>query len=132
MLDRTTTEIKDIASLADSNQMEEARQGFISALRKHVMVDLAGEMRTDYEFGAKPKYAAEHGDEPQTPRDVKKTMEKRTLYRFWSSLRYNAQEMVWGSVQDSVERTLPDMIDVAREAAETNPAGGIPTARSKP
>lgn len=124
MLDQNTTAIKDIGALAEATQMEEARQGFVRTLRKFVMVDLAKDMREDYEQAAKPAYVNSHGDAPANPREVKTAMEPRALYRMWSSLRYNAQEMVWASVQDSVERALPDMIDVAKEAAETNPAGG--------
>ena len=124
MLDQSTTRSIDISAQAIPTQMEEARQGFVSALRKHVMVDLAGEMRADFEQDAKPKYLKKHGSEPATPRDIKKVMEHRTLYRMWSSLRYNAQEMVWASVLDGVERKLPEMIEIARDAAEHNPAGG--------
>jgi SAM-dependent methyltransferase len=32
--------------------------------------------------------------------------------------------MVWASVQEPVERALPQMIDIARQAAATNPSGG--------
>jgi SAM-dependent methyltransferase len=124
MLDQGRADFKDIASLVKPTQPEMARQGFVSALRKHVMVNLASELRDDYERSAKPQYTQIHGHEPTTSRDVKKAMEPRTLYRMWSSLRYNAQEMVWATVQDSVERALPEMIEVARAAAETNPAGG--------
>ena len=124
MLDQSATDAKDINSFVHPTQMEEARQGFIAALRKHVMINLAADMHADYEHGVKPRYTKEHGGEPATPRDVKKTMTDRTLYRMWSSLRYNAQEMVWASVQESIERALPEMIDVARNAAQTNPAGG--------
>jgi ubiquinone/menaquinone biosynthesis C-methylase UbiE len=45
-------------------------------------------------------------------------------YRFYSTLRYNVQEMCYLSVQPAVERALPGMIGLARELAERNPAGG--------
>ncbi len=45
-------------------------------------------------------------------------------YRTWSSLPYNAQEMTWQSVEDEVERALPDLITVADQAAKQSPAGG--------
>ena len=124
MLDQGKSETPDISEVMEFTQMEYARQGFVSALRKHVMVNLAVEMRQDYEDNVKPAYKKKSGAEPSTPRDVKKAMESRTRYRMWSSLRYNAQEMVWASVQDGIERALPEMIHLAKEAAETNPAGG--------
>lgn len=124
MLDQGTTETPDIASLIEPTSAELARQGFVSALRKHVMVNLSSDMRQAYDANVVPKYLAENGRPPETPRDVQKAMAPQTLYRMWSSLRYNAQEMVWASVQDSVERALPNMINVAEDAANTNPAGG--------
>lgn len=114
----------NISEVMAFSQTELSRQGFVSALRKHIMVDLASEMRGDYESNVKPSHAAKTGAEPSTPRDVKKAMETRTRYRMWSSLRYNAQEMVWASVQHGVERALPEMIDLAKGAAAMNPAGG--------
>lgn len=124
MLDQGTAEIEDISGLIEPTPAEQSRQGFVAALRKHVMVNVSADMREAYEMGVKHKYVAVHGEEPRAPRDVHKAMESNTLYRMWSSLRYNAQEMVWASVQDSVERALPEMISVASQAAETNPAGG--------
>lgn len=124
MLDQGASEVDDITSLIEPTQTEAARQGFVRALRKHVMVNLSADMREAYETSVKPRYAIERGTEPQTPREVQQAMEPSTVYRMWSSLRYNAQEMVWASVQDSVERVLPDMIAIAEQAADANPAGG--------
>lgn len=123
MLDQNKN-LSDISEVMTFSPTELSRQGFVSALRKHIMVDLASEMRGDYESNVKPAYAAKTGSEPSTARDVKKAMETRTLYRMWSSLRYNAQEMVWASVQNGVERALTEMIDLAKGAAAMNPAGG--------
>ncbi|NKB44607.1 MAG: methyltransferase domain-containing protein [Alphaproteobacteria bacterium] len=124
MLDENKSGTPNISEVMEFTQMENARQGFVSALRKHVMVNLAGDMRQDYEDNVKPAYAVKTGAEPETPRDVLKAMVPRTRYRMWSSLRYNAQEMVWASVQGGVERALPEMIHLAKDVAETNPAGG--------
>jgi len=124
MLDQSKTEFTDITVLAEPTQVEEARQAFVRTLRKFVMIDLAQEMRDDYEENAVQTYLRAHGVRPKSTRDVKKIMEKRTLYRVWGSLRYNAQEMVWASVQDGIERALPEMIEVACDAADKNPAGG--------
>lgn len=124
MLDQSASVHPDITELLHPTQLEESRQAFVSTLRKYVMVDLAGAMRKDFDTNVSPAYEKAHGAEPATPREVQKAMAGRTLYRMWSSLRYNAQEMVWASVQDEIERALPEMIDLAKGAAESNPAGG--------
>jgi SAM-dependent methyltransferase len=123
-LDACTSQPLDISNLLEPTQTELARQGFVSALRKHVMVNLSSDMHKDYVTNVKPTCVATHGPESVTPRDVKNAMEKRLLYRVWSSLRYNAQEMVWASVQGVVERALPKMNELAKDAADTNPASG--------
>lgn len=124
MLDQGATEIEDISSLIEPTSTEQSRQDFVAALRKHVMVDISASMRVVYDTSVKQKYIAENGQDPKTARDVQKAMAPNTLYRMWSSMRYNAQEMVWASVQDSIERVLPNMIAIADQAAESNPAGG--------
>lgn len=124
MLDQSAGEIEDVTGLIEPTQTEAARQDFVRALRKHVMVNISAEMREAYETSVRPRYQIEKGAEPQTPREVLQAMAPSTVYRMWSSLRYNAQEMVWASVQDSVERALPDMIAIAEQAADSNPAGG--------
>ena len=39
-------------------------------------------------------------------------------------MRYNAQEMVWASVREEVERQLPEMISIAEQASHSNSHGG--------
>ena len=51
-------------------------------------------------------------------------MQSDMAYRVFSALRLNAQQMTWASVMDGVERVLPEMTDLARDLALTNPAGG--------
>jgi SAM-dependent methyltransferase len=102
---------------------EYARMRLVSVLRKHVIVDMREDMRRDYEGRVKPKLAKAN-KAPQTWREIEKAMEREASYRFYSSVRYNAQEMSFNSVQDTVERVLPEMISVARQAAAKNPAGG--------
>lgn len=103
---------------------EYARMRLVSVLRKHVILDMRDDMRADYETRVAPSIAARTGKAPDSWREIERAMEKEASYRFYSSIRYNAQEMSFASVQDPVERALPDMITVARQAATTNAAGG--------
>ena len=103
---------------------ERARQKYVSFLRKFVMADLAADMRDVYETAVAPKMRADTGADAEDAREVRKAMEPVTYYRTWSSMRYNAQEMTWQSVEDSVERVLPELNAVADRVAASPKAGG--------
>jgi len=116
--------IRDIDSLVDPTHDELARQGFVSRLRKHIMKDVADSMQDAYEASVKPAFVAAHGRDPESGEEVRGAIEGNTAYKMWSSLRYNAQEMVWDSVRAEVERQLPGMISIARQASQSNSHGG--------
>ena len=100
--------------IVDFSHDEHARQGFVSALRRHVMVDMGESIRSHYQEDVAPAFEAEHGRPPKNGREVRKQMLDDELYRAYSVLRYNAQEMTWASVQDSVERNLPELVAEAK------------------
>ena len=77
-------------------------------------------MQNAYDSTVKPAFEAAHGREPENGEEIRDAIEGNLAYRTWSSIRYNAQEMVWESVRDEVERQLPDMISVAEQAAQSN------------
>ncbi len=115
--------IPDIEALAVATQDELGRQRFCSALRRHAIQEMAGALERDFTDRVRP--AAEAKGESFTDwRAIDRAMEGEASYRFYSSVRYNAQEMCFLSVQPQVERALPAMIDVARDAAVLSPAGG--------
>lgn len=79
----------------DKSRDQRARERSVSSLRAYVLNDLAGAMRADFESG----------EQPETPADgpaVHKAIRQRDAFRFYSSLRCTAQELVWNSVIDSV------------------------------
>ncbi|MSO97739.1 MAG: class I SAM-dependent methyltransferase [Rhodospirillaceae bacterium] len=119
-----TQTLPDIDSYFRPTSNERARMGFVSAMRKHVLVEKQGEMKREYEDIAVPAYKAKTGHAPRNGDEAETAMDGRLVYSVYGALRYNAQEMVWASVQEPVERTLPDMISLAQKAAAENPTGG--------
>lgn len=116
--------LPDIDSYFQPNHNEIARQRYVSALRKFVLFDIQGQMQRDYEDVVAPAVKAATGQAPRTGVEIEAAMEGRMSYSIYSSMRYDAQEMVWASVQEPVERVLPDMISLAQTAAQEHPAGG--------
>src|SRR5579871_1017605 len=86
-----------------------ARQDFVSQLRGYILNDMAASMRKSYETHVLPAFESQHGRPPRTQDEVHAAMRSNTSFKFYSSVRYNAQEMVWRSVMPAAERALPEL-----------------------
>jgi SAM-dependent methyltransferase len=114
----------DIDDLYQPTFDERSRQGFVSALRDHAKTHMRGVLRSYYEEVTEPEYRVAHGHAPQDGEVVEQLTRDLPYYRFYSSLRYNAQEMMYLSTIPAIERRLPEMVALASEIAERSPAGG--------
>lgn len=121
--DRRNSIIPDIEALAQPTLDERGRQRFCSSLRRFAIQDMPEMVREDFEERVKPEHEAK-GEAFDDALAIEEALKGEASYRFYSTLRYNAQEMCFLSVQDPIERVLPEMIEVARTATERNPAGG--------
>ncbi|MBL8224422.1 MAG: methyltransferase domain-containing protein [Chromatiales bacterium] len=113
----------NIEALYRPTHDERARQRAVSMLRKHAIIDLREAMRADYEARVAPALGGQ-GQPRGGWKAIEAAMCPRPSYRFYSTVRYNAQEMCYLAVQPAIERALPAMIDVARDLARRCPAGG--------
>ena len=94
---------------------EQSRQNFVAALRQHVLGDMAETMRDRY-FECFESAGNEAEDGPA----VHDRMQGDSYFRFYSSMRYNAQEMVFRSVIPHIERNLDSLIEQAAELRATH------------
>ena len=117
-------QVPNIDDLYRPEHDEIARQRFISLLRNHAKDDMRNAMKRDYEDKVAPAFEQAHGRAPETGRDIQDLMQHDCYYQFYSGIRYNAQEMMYLSVMEPVERELPRMIELAKDIAERHPAGG--------
>ena len=115
--------IQNVDTIARPNGYEAGRQAFISSLRKSVLMDIGGEMKKTYLEEVEPRLVAE-GKAPATGREVRDAMEGRRIYQFYTSVRINAQEMVFESVRPQLERNAGELIATAAEARAKRPSGG--------
>lgn len=83
---------------------EGSRQDFVAALRGFVLHDMAADMRAVYERDVRPRLARKLGREPKDGSEVHEGLRDSDYFRFYSSIRVNAQEMTWDAVRDKVER----------------------------
>jgi ubiquinone/menaquinone biosynthesis C-methylase UbiE len=100
--------------LPDVDHDENARQDFVMNFRQHLAHNVNPGTTLAYEQRVEPAFEKEHSRKPEGHDEVRKVMTKDPYYQIWSAMQRNSQMMMWDSVIDSVERTLPDMIDQAR------------------
>ena len=86
---------------------ERARQEFVGALRSHVLGNMATHMRKHYHDRYAPKAEAKTG------RDVHDAMQADAYFRYYSSIRYNAQEMVHRSIVPPIARAHGNINEAA-------------------
>jgi len=109
----------------DIDRDSAARQSFVSDLRAYLLNDMAAAMREAYESRVSPDFQRRHGRPPATQDEIHDAMRRDPSFKFYSSVRYNAQEMVWRSVTPCVERELGRIERRIRELSGS--AGGTLT-----
>ncbi len=82
---------------AKGTSEQAAKQDFVSGLRAFVLNDMATAMKSRYVDDIEPAIDRNH-EVLESGRDVHQAMQHDSVFKFYSSIRYNAQEMVWRSV----------------------------------
>lgn len=104
---------------------EQARQDFVSALRVHVLNDMAGSMKQHFVRNVAPAVESRTGKAPDSGQAVHDALKPDLYFKFYSGLRVNAQEMVWESVRPAVERAGAELTNIARAVGDKAPAGTL-------
>ena len=102
--------------LPEATHDEFARQNFVQSLKVHLATKVSPGNKTIYERRASPRFEREHQRLPQDRHEVRSVMKNEPYYQMWSTLLRTSQEMMWDSVNVSVERQLPQL----RERVATN------------
>lgn len=93
----------------------QARQDFVTSLRQFVLNDMATAMKAEYQTKVEPAFRRQHGRTPATQDEIHAAMKSEQIFRFYSSTRYNAQEMCWRSVIPEVQANLDRIRETARQ-----------------
>ncbi|MDX2143120.1 MAG: class I SAM-dependent methyltransferase [Rhodospirillaceae bacterium] len=99
---------------------ETARQHFVSGMRGYVLNHLAGNLRTVYSKKAEPAFKRKNKRAPKTAPEIHKALKGETVFKFYSSLRCNTQEMVWRSVIPGVEREVDELATRAKVLGQSS------------
>lgn len=114
--------IQTVDNAAPPRPEERARQRFIATLRGKILMDLGRDMKETYLKKAAPSENATADSEGDDSAQIRRMMSKEDIYKFYSSSRYKAQEMVWESVRPQIERNLDTLVEIAQSAK--NKSGG--------
>jgi len=104
---------------------ESARTTFAYHLANFIRSDITPRNKTVYEQYVRPAFEKEKGRAPQTRQEVRKAMLPNQQYKMSSALQRCSQEMMWGSLAESIERQLPDMISHFKEIADGPVRGSL-------
>ena len=90
-----------------------ARTQFIIGLKRYMRAMAKGN-ETIYAGRAEPRFRARHGRSPATIEEIGTELEHEPYYHLWSALTRAAQDMMWQSVESTIEHDMPRMLDAAR------------------
>jgi SAM-dependent methyltransferase len=96
---------------------EFAREEFCASLRRLFTTDLWPGNREIYQKQQLPEYLAKHQREPQNFREAREMMQHAFYWRASSLLGRTAQELVWDTTGEAVERQLDSLIETAKPRA---------------
>ena len=113
------------AVLPESSKDEAARQEYIYSLGAFVQNEVNPRLREVYERDVRPRFEAAHGHEPENRHEVRRAMNRQPYCQLASSMQRTTQEMLWNSVDESIQRQLPGLIQVASELRQSPRLGSL-------
>ena len=113
-------ELKHDLSLAKTRD-EHARMNFVSGLRAYVLNDMATGMRASYDAEVEPAFRRKARRAPKDGPEVHQAIRSNEFFKFYSSLRVTAQDMVWQSVFPPLERQRESLKKKAKALATRRP-----------
>ncbi len=96
---------------------EAARGRFVSGIRSLILNDLAADLRQAFDSRAEPAFRREQGRAPENSREAHSALRGDPAFNIYSTMRVQAQKMVWASVADGVERESAQLAAVAAQVA---------------
>ncbi|MSO98544.1 MAG: class I SAM-dependent methyltransferase [Rhodospirillaceae bacterium] len=104
---------------------EAARQAFLNQTGKHVLNEITPGNKAVYDKHVLPAFQRAHGRAPADRHEIRKEMVRQPYYQMTSSFQRSIQEMMWNSVDESIERQLPSLIATAKKIANGKTKGSL-------
>ena len=108
--------------LPEATHDEASRQEFVKSFKGFIQSTLLPGLSPIYQSRASQSFKREHGRVPQDRREIRKSMVKDPYFRLYAAHNRIAQEMLWESVNITVDRQLPELIAKARDLSASTKA----------
>ena len=101
---------------------ERARQEFAKGLKGFIQSGLLPGLGPVFKARAAKRFEREQGHAPATRHDIRKAMLPDPYFQHYAATNRIAQELIWDSVIDTIERQLPEIEARAKILSAQNPA----------
>lgn len=112
------------AMMPEATHDEAARFAHVVGLKNFLMRQLEPKWRTLVDEKLAPQLATEGRDAKDEYRALERSLARLGAYRTWQQLTVSAQEEMWRSVGECVDRQLPEL---ERRASDATVAGSVRT-----
>ncbi len=104
---------------------EKARMNFVSGLRSYVLNDMANGMRAVFDADVEPAFRRSLERAPKDGPEVHDAIRPNEYFKFYSSLRVTAQDMVWQSVFPPLDRQRDELKKKAESLKQRSRLGSL-------
>ncbi|MFK7830471.1 MAG: class I SAM-dependent methyltransferase [Congregibacter sp.] len=108
------------AALPGSSANEAARQEFAKSFKQFIQQEILPGVGTVYKGRAAAQFERDTGRLPEGRRDIRKAMVSDRYFRHYAAANRIAQELLWDSVIDSIEREGEAMPAAFKACSEKN------------
>jgi SAM-dependent methyltransferase len=98
---------------------ERARQEFTKSFKQFIQQGLLPGLGPVFQGRAGPAYAKKSGKAPADRFEIRKAMIADPYHQHYAAANRIAQELIWESVNDTIERQLPELIARAKSLSST-------------
>jgi SAM-dependent methyltransferase len=102
------------AMLPKATHDERARQEFAKSFKSFIQQGLLPGLFPAFHGRAAPKFEKAKGQPPKDRWDIREAMVADSYFQHYAAANRIAQELLWDSVIDSIDRELPQLIETAK------------------
>lgn len=109
-----------------------SRQEFAKSLKGYIQQSILPGLQPIYENRVAKNFEREHGRPPENRLDIRKGMLPDNYFQLYASINRISQELLWESVNVSIDRELPELIEKAKKYSASStgqlviPEGFVP------
>jgi SAM-dependent methyltransferase len=109
-----------------ANHDEASRQDYVLALKTYVASNVAPGNKVEMTHRVVPAFRKAHGRDPASRQELRVAMEGAPHHQAWGSLMRVGQEMMWESVEDTVDRQLDTLEAKAKKVGDGKGSVTVP------